>query len=432
MPNEGVVLKRLARDLSLRHRFERLTVSDLVKSEKLKKVLLVLAFKLGRCDKNEEKEHAEALRTSLRLTYVKYTRLIYHVPQLLRGPRRRDLTIDSFCDSDCYIFFQFKKPHLHELLELLQLDVEEDEMKFDNDECMCGEEILLRGLYELVSGETKHKIARNVFGRDGSSQSRAFSYFINHMCDKFTYLVQGNMQWWYDNNYFELSAKAIGAKLNLENHHNLVSHFIDCNCMETDRVGGGPAEAGANAARWDPDIQRAFYNGWKSMNGLKHQTVDDAYGFTADIFGPTSLRRNDLTLLRESEINLTFARLQLQSDVDYIIFGDSAYKRQSHIRSYFSEAENVAGGQRWNRHMKRLRISIEWNYGHQGSMFKYLNTQFKMKILGAQTTSQVFIATTILRNLHTGFYGSQSSRYFNLDIPENFNYYYVNQMPMRV
>ena len=144
------------------------------------------------------------------------------------------------------------------------------------------------------------------------------------------------------------------------------------------------------------------------------------------------MRRNDLTLLRESEINLTFARLQLQSDVDYIIFGDSAYKRQSHIRSYFSEAEDVAGGQRWNRHMKRLRISIEWNYGHQGSMFKYLNTQFKMKILGAQTTSQVFIATTILRNLHTGFYGSQSSRYFNLDIPENFNYYYVNQMPMRV
>ncbi len=32
-----------------------------------------------------------------------------------------------------------------------------------------------------------------------------------------------------------------------ENHGttNLVSHFIDCNCMETARVGGGPCDEGA-------------------------------------------------------------------------------------------------------------------------------------------------------------------------------------------
>jgi hypothetical protein len=73
--------------------------------------------------------------------------------------------------------------------------------------------------------------------------------------------------------------------------------FIDCNCLETDRPGGGPREAGVNSARWDPLIQRAFYNGWKSMHGLKHQTVDNAFGFTVDMYGPTSLRRNDLALL---------------------------------------------------------------------------------------------------------------------------------------
>jgi hypothetical protein len=43
---------------------------------------------------------------------------------------------------------------------------------------MSGEEVFLRGLYELVSGETKHNISRNVFGRDWSAQSRAFKYFI--------------------------------------------------------------------------------------------------------------------------------------------------------------------------------------------------------------------------------------------------------------
>ena len=52
----------------------------------------------------------------------------------------------------------------------------------------------------------------------------------------------------------------------------MVSHFIDCNRLETCVAGGGPAEQGANAARWNEDIQRSFYNGWKSINGMKHQT----------------------------------------------------------------------------------------------------------------------------------------------------------------
>jgi len=76
-------------------------------------------------------------------------------------------------------------------------------------------------------------------------------------------------------------------------------YLIDCNCFETDQLGGGPSEAGANSSRWDSEVQRAFYNGWKSIHGLKHQTVDNSLGFTIDIFGPTSLRRNDLRLFRE-------------------------------------------------------------------------------------------------------------------------------------
>ena len=35
--------------------------------------------------------------------------------------------------------------------------------------------------------------------------------------------------------------------------------------------GGRPSEADANSARWDSEVQRTFYNGWKY--GLKHQTV---------------------------------------------------------------------------------------------------------------------------------------------------------------
>ena len=250
------------------------------------------------------------------------------------------------------------KHDLYELKELLRFT---GDVVFDNRERMAKEEVLLRGLYELVSGETKEKIAVNVFGGDTATQSRALHYFINSMEERFNHLVTDNLEWWYANGFFERSAMAIGEKLDPDNEQgmNMVSHFIDCNCLETERVGGGPAEGGANAARWDPHIQRSFYNGWKSMNGLKHQTVDDACGFTVDCYGPASLRRNDLTLLRESDINDRFARLQIHAPVDFIIFGDSAYRRRSHCRSYFSVLENVIDSARWNRRMKRLRISID-------------------------------------------------------------------------
>ena len=53
--------------------------------------------------------------------------------------------------------------------------------------------------------------------------------------------------------------------------------FIDCNCLDTARPGGGPADEGSDATRWHPLILRAFYNGWKSVHGLKHLNFDSGH-----------------------------------------------------------------------------------------------------------------------------------------------------------
>lgn len=59
-----------------------------------------------------------------------------------------------------------------------------------------------------------------------------------------------NLHWWYRNGFFESSAEAIGQKMGIEDENkNMIAHFIDCNCLETCRVGGGPAEDGCNSAR---------------------------------------------------------------------------------------------------------------------------------------------------------------------------------------
>jgi hypothetical protein len=202
--------------------------------------------------------------------------------------------------------------------------------------------------------------------------------------------------------------------------HDQVAFFIDCNCLSTSVVGGGPAEEGANSARWDDTIQRAFYNGWKSVHGLKHQTVDNAYGMTVDLFGPTSLRRNDLNLLRLSRINDRMAELQLDDLIQYIIMGDSAYKKRSHLTSYHGSVDNIADYVNWNRAMKRVRISIEWNYGYTASLYRYIGMKNKLKLLQSENVSKVYIVCTILRNIHNGYYGCQTSNYFSLCLPSDF------------
>ena len=53
-----------------------------------------------------------------------------------------------------------------------------------------------------------------------------------------------------------------------------------------------------------------------------------------DMFGPTTLRRNDSALLQESRINERFRSMQVGSSTQFVVFRDSAYIRQSHIMSY--------------------------------------------------------------------------------------------------
>jgi hypothetical protein len=87
---------------------------------------------------------------------------------------------------------------------------------------------MLRGLYELVSGDNQERLAVNLFGRDQPTQSRSLKYFINHMYDTFHHLVHDNLQWWFRNGLANKSAYAIGQKMGLdEPSSNLVCCFID-------------------------------------------------------------------------------------------------------------------------------------------------------------------------------------------------------------
>ncbi len=146
------------------------------------------------------------------------------------------------------------------------------------------------------------------------------------------------------------------------------------------------------------------------------------------MYGPTSVRRNDLALLRQSRINARFAEEQLNEVNQYIIMGDSAYNKDSHLTSYHKLNHMIENYIKWNKAMKHVRISIEWNYGITGTLYKYTRSKNKFKIFNSSRVSKIYTVATLFRNFHIMCYGGQTSKYFQLEIPQGMLVNYIHQI----
>ena len=77
--------------------------------------------------------------------------------------------------------------------------------------------------------------------------------------------------------------------------------------------------------------------------------------------------------------------------------------------------------------MKQVRISIEWNYGNTASLFKFIGMKHKLKLLQSSHVSKYYVVATLLRNIHCGIYGCQTSNYCDVALPSNFVEHYLTQ-----
>jgi Fe-S-cluster containining protein len=453
MSSDEIRLRRVARNLYYRKRHLAATSNEQVEAREMKKGLQIMMVMVAkeRRSRNTDQGKLRRLKKYLKIMIVQYIMQNIEDPDDLPAQPSRRCRIQDFHPSVCKTFFRFKQGGLYKLYELLRIPAI---VRFANRSKMSGEEVLLRGLFELATGMNQEIACITVFGGVQSDQSRAFTYFINRIYDEHEHLVHDNLEWWFGTGFMAESADLISGKMGYE---TTVCCFIDCNCLTTSVTGGGPAEAGANAIRWSDMVQRAFYNGWKSTHGrfnstcsnaynftnihhlspltsplpsplpgLKHQTVDNAWGMTVDMYGPTSLRRYDTTLLGLSDINDRFARVQAGDEHQFQIFGDSAYKLKSHTRSYFKAQEMVHDWMLWNMAMKSVRISIEWNYGYRAALFKYIQRVDKLKIMKPASVSRVYTVCTLLHNFYSILYGNQSTNYFNSRFKADVLDHYIN------
>jgi hypothetical protein len=283
---------------------------------------------------------------------------------------------------------------------------------------------LLCGIYRLHSVNVFGDIGwQHLFGWHQPKASYAFKAFLKHMIQNWLFLITNHEQFWLSK--LPIMAEAIRKKMeNLgsifpsayeENGFNIFG-FIDCNCLVTCRPGGGPVTDGRNAGRNDPLIQRAFYNGWKKHHGYKFQTVDLPNGMNFNVWGPVSLRHNDLFTFYESGINAKIAAVQQNFPLQFKIYGDSAYAPlwDSHIMARFENPDNLEVLH--NKNMSSCRECIEWDYGDLRRYFKILDFRHGLKIR-QMDVADIYLVASILRNAYVTMNGSNTAEYFDCKAP---------------
>ena len=334
------------------------------------------------------------------------------------APVKTDIRISDFEEKldECEALFRFQGPDLRRLYNLLQFPLM---CRLSNGSTMHGEEVFLLGLFRYAFPHRLEFDSTRIFGRENTQLCRAFKFFNSHIHDNFKTLLTDNEAFWVP--YMASCAEAIKNKLA---EHNLLfpdgTHFgifafIDNTLRKTCRPGGGPR---TDRQRIDNLVQRAFYNGWKKIHALKWQTVDMPNDMTFHMWPAESGRRGDLFTLGESGINSRIRDCQ-PAGVQYAIYGDSIYPVMSHLRRrHQSIGGNTARQIEENEAMKKVRVSIEWNYGQTCNLFRYVDWRHNAKVLsGGSNISQCYLIATLLKNFHVCLYGCQTSDYFNCAPP---------------
>jgi hypothetical protein len=154
------------------------------------------------------------------------------------------------------------------------------------------------------------------------------------------------------------------------------------------------------------------------LHGLKFQTIDLPNGMNAHIWGPCSVRHNDLWTLGQSNLNDVVAGPQAGLPIQYVIYGDSAYMHlyESHIRARHNYDPLTARESIENRIMSSLRETIEWDYGDIGKYFPIVDWKLLLK-LRKMPVGDICITAMIMRNALNTLKPGQTAQYFSCHPP---------------
>jgi hypothetical protein len=301
-----------------------------------------------------------------------------------------------------------------------------NQIKITNNSIFTGEEVMLFSINRLTSSAKLSELA-DVYGKETSQWSRAFNWFVDFVLEKFKYTISGHWKYW--RNHIPSMANAIRTKMedfgvHFDMGNQRIFSFIDCTIVASNRPGGGPAHAGVNALRYNNNIQRGFYSGFKKHHGTKFQTVESPIGICMHCFGPRRVKDSDLQLLNRSRITTTLNNLFAAWGIDqYVMYGDGIYPYRVNLISKHMGNNLTPRHIRENQCMKSLRVSNEWAYGVTANIFPYVKNRKSVKLLSHKNHSRIYKFATIMRNVVALLYGNIVQSHFDTSKTYSANFF---------
>ena len=162
---------------------------------------------------------------------------------------------------------------------------------------------------------------------------------VDHIIDRFGYLLTSLEQPWLSRHYLQLFAAAI---------HNKGAALDNC--------------WGFVKPIWRPkQHQRAVYNGHERVHALKFQSVVTPNRLIANLFGPAESRRHDSAMLAMSGLLEQLEQHLFSLDGQPLcIHGDPVYPHGVHLQCPFARRPDLTDEQAFNQSLSRVCICVEW------------------------------------------------------------------------
>jgi hypothetical protein len=432
------VRKKLAKRYSLHRRYLSTSLAEQKEAEKIAPIIQALNEEYLDCSDSDDAEDIQEQIDTLNAFFIDKVFEKENDPEMQPVIRKSNFSIDDIV-GDPREHWRFRtKDHLRRVLNCLQIP--ERCGPLSNGSYLNGEALFLFYLRRIsATKETLNSLSReHHFGEDYSVWSRGFNWMARWLQSRWGYKLYNNMDYWSSwLPMFSEKIRVLANKvsqgfpnlptplpvLNLLANNFSPAAFIDCNGIHTSRVGSGPIVVnGENRRRHQAQlIQQAYYNGWCRAHGVKFESLDGPNGMTLNIYGPASIRHNDLFMVGRSGINDEMSRIQLGDPLQKVMYGDSIYVWMSHLRSRHGPGSTPLQLAE-DRAMSSAREAVEHNFGEADQLFPYISHHKNLKILSGQPIGAIYFTKMLFRNLYVCLYGNKTSERFDCPYPSMEHY----------
>eukprot|EP00742_Colponemidia_sp_Colp-10_P010687 GILJ01011760.1.p1 GENE.GILJ01011760.1~~GILJ01011760.1.p1 ORF type:complete len:360 (-),score=12.80 GILJ01011760.1:43-1122(-) len=312
-------------------------------------------------------------------------------------------SLEQYSDVYCREHFRFIKDDLHRLAMLLRLP---EMLRLEDGPQIPRMEGLCVTLYRLAY-PGRFKEMKFVFQRPLRDLSRIVKKMVALVSAKWSCKMS-----WNDNlllpTYLETCAQAVSRRLlqdgfSLQDQQPDIALFIDTAFRPTATT---PIVA-----------QEEVFSTRTHVHDSKFIGVCSPDGLMVALRGPYPAASGEKKALEESNI-LPDLREKCRgvNNRQLVAYSDKGYS-QFDVIQIPHIGQLTANQREENRAMASVRMVIERSFGHTTTLFPFNDYRENLKLLLSSQVHIYYYVSTFFANLHTCFYGSECSRYFDLEPP---------------